>query len=496
MDKLVIVHRGALRAKYGATALAKVDAALKALATADKRRGVDTLVVAVDLASAMKPYGAAPVPARPDAKALKTAIDALARARQPHYLMLLGGPDLLPMVPLKNPAHGGELGDEDRIVPSDLPYACEAAYSTDPNRFLGPTRVVGRLPDLPGATRPDLLLQLIRAASRHKGLPRASFMDSFALSAEVWQGSTRLSLTNTFGHADGLRLSPPDGPKWNKADLAPRMHFINCHGAADMPEYYGQRGEDFPVSMRSALLRDRVTAGTVVAAECCYGAQLFDPALADGDWPMALRYLTDGACAFLGSTTIAYGPSDGNGSADLLCQYFLQRVLAGASLGRALLEARQKFAGERTHLDPMDLKTLGQFYLLGDPSLQPVAGVSHALARTKAFRKAFAAVEDRGVRGLRRERLEREGRNLARSLPRLLPTEAAPAPAVLEAVRPMLKESGLDAEHCARVSYRISGAPGHRAIHVYKGWVERRLLALIATEQDGRLLHVRRMHAR
>ena len=127
MDKLVIVHRGALRAKYGATALAKVDAALKALATADKRRGVDTLVVAVDLASAMKPYGAAPVPARPDAKALKTAIDALARARQPHYLMLLGGPDLLPMVPLKNPAHGGELGDEDRIVPSDLPYACEAA---------------------------------------------------------------------------------------------------------------------------------------------------------------------------------------------------------------------------------------------------------------------------------------------------------------------------------------------------------------------------------
>ncbi|HEY1398747.1 hypothetical protein, partial [Roseateles sp.] len=496
MDKLVIVHRGALRAKYGAAALTRIDAALKALVGADKRRGVDTLIVAVDLASAMKPYGVAPVPARPDAKSLKGAIDALAHARLPHYFVLLGGPDVLPMVPLKNPAHGGELGDSDKLVPSDLPYACEAAYSTDPNRFLGPTRVVGRLPDLAGASKPDLLLQLIRAAARHKGLPRDAFADSFGLSAEVWQGSTRLSLTNTFGNADRLHLSPPGGPKWAKADLAPRMHFINCHGAEDMPEYYGQRGEDFPVSMRSALLRDRVTAGTVVAAECCYGAQLFDPALADGDWPMALRYLADGACGFLGSTTVAYGPSDGNGSADLICQYFLQRVLAGASLGRALLEARQKFAGERTHLDPMDLKTLGQFYLLGDPSLQPVAGSGHALSRTKAFRKAFAAVEDRGVRGLRRERLEREGRNLARSLPRLLPTETAPAKAVADAVRPMLKESGIDPDHCTPISYRIAGAPGQRTVHVYKGWVDRRLLALIATEQDGRLLHVRRMHAR
>ena len=39
-------------------------------------------------------------------------------------------------------------------------------------------------------------------------------------------------------------------------------------------------------------------------------------------------------------------------------------------------------------------------------------------------------------------------------------------------------------------------APGPRAIHLYKAWVDQRLLALIATEQDGRLLHVRRMHAR
>lgn len=495
MDKMLLMHRAATRAKYGAAALARIEAALKALVAADKRRGCDTRVLCVDLASDMKPHGA-PVPAVPDARALKQAVDAIVKARNPHYLMLLGGPDLLPMVPLRNPAHGGDLGDSDTHVPSDLPYACDTPYSTDPNRFLGPTRVVGRLPDLPGATKPDLLLQLIRAAARIKPLPRESYLDSFGLSAEVWQASTRQSLTNTFGHADRLHLSPPDGPKWSKAELAPRMHFINCHGAQDMPEYYGQRGEDYPVALRSAQLRDRVSAGTVVAAECCYGAQLFDPALAGGQWPMALRYLADGATAFLGSTTIAYGPSEGNGSADLICQYFLQRVLAGASLGRALLEARQKFAGERTHLDPMDLKTLMQFYLLGDPSLQPVGYAGNALSKTSAFKKAFAQVQDRGVRGLRRERLQREGQHLAKALPRLKPSQAEPAPALLAAVKPMLRESGLAPEGCARVSYEVAGAPGQRRIHVFKGWVEQRLLAVIATEQDGQLLHVRRMHAR
>jgi hypothetical protein len=93
------------------------------------------------------------------------------------------------------------------------------------------------------------------------------------------------------------------------------------------------------------------------------------------------------ASAVFGSTTIAYGPCEGNGSADLVCQYFVQQVLGGSSLGRAALEARQKFAGARTHLDPYDLKTLMQFYLLGDPSAQPVAVTAHSLTRGKAFRR-------------------------------------------------------------------------------------------------------------
>lgn len=501
MDKLILRHGAALTGKYGKAGLGRIDAALKALVTADRRRGIATQVLSVDDAAAMKRLGLAAVP-RSDPKALKAAIDGLATALAPHYFLLLGAQDVLPFVPLVNPAFTGDDGDCDKTVPSDLPYACEAPYSTDAARFQGPSRVVGRLPDVPGATTPDLLLQLIHAAARAKPLDRALFQQSFGLSAAEWQASTRLSLSNLFGQADQLKLAPPEGPRWSKAELAPRVHFINCHGGDTSPEYLGQQGDDYPVAHRASHLRGRVSAGTVIAAECCYGAQLYDPNDAGGHLGIALSYLADGAWGFFGSTTIAYGPSEGNGSADLVCQYFLQRVLAGASLGRAALEARQKFAGERTHLDPVDLKTLAQFYLLGDPSVQPVGFIGHALTKTKAFKTAFSKVQDRGVRGLRRERLEREGLNLGRSLPLLRPSEQAAAAPVEKVLRSMAKESGLDLKAAQRRSYvlqasRLGTKIPPRSIHVLKGRkLNGQLVTLVATEQDGELLHVRRLHAR
>ncbi len=503
IDKAVLALHGPMKAKYGASGLARIGKALRDLIAADQRRGIDTVVIHLDDAADMAPYGG-PTPASPEARSVKAAVDRIARAAQPHYLLLLGGPDVMPMVPIVNPAHGGPDGDSDRTVPSDLPYACEAAYSTDANRFLGPTRVVGRLPDIPGAKKPDLLTRLIRAAARARPRPRHDYQTSFGLTAQAWEASTALSLTNTFGHAHNLLTAPPKGPRWTAAQLAPRVHFINCHGADSAPEYYGQPpGKDeFPVAHHARYLRGHVSAGTVVAAECCYGAQIYDPKDAEGQKGIALAYLEDGAAAVFGSTTIAYGPSEGNGSADLICQFFVQQVLGGASLGRAALEARQKFAGARTHLDPFDLKTLMQFYLLGDPSAQPVSFSAHALTRTKAFKKAFAHTQDRTVRGLRRERLEREGRHLGKALPALRRSSSVPGESVAATLDAMTKESRLSGE-LTRQAFDV-GRKGTRRVHVVHGskdaWDDgqpvRRVVALVATEEHGQLLHVRRLHSR
>ncbi|HEY4334762.1 MAG TPA: hypothetical protein VGM89_02665, partial [Puia sp.] len=100
-----------------------------------------------------------------------------------------------------------------------------------------------------------------------------------------------------------------------------------------------------------------------------------NPANVGGDSQLSIanNYLLNGALGFLGSSTIAYGPADSNDQADLICAYFFTSVLKGASTGRSLLEARQQYLTKSgPHLDPVALKTLGQFYLLGDPSLQPV----------------------------------------------------------------------------------------------------------------------------
>ncbi len=120
---------------------------------------------------------------------------------------------------------------------------------------------------------------------------------------------------------------------------------------------------------------DDVAAGakrnTMIAAECCYGAQLFDPEQAGNALPICNSYLNAGAIAFLGSTTIAYGNEEDNSAADLLTQYFMINALAGATFGRAFLEARQKFVQGQKMEDHVNLKTLAQFILLADPSLQP-----------------------------------------------------------------------------------------------------------------------------
>ncbi len=510
MDKLVVTHRGALLHKYGAKGVQRIDAALQVLVAADQRRGISTQVISLDQAADMAPYGG-PIPVTADAAAVKKAVDRIAKGVSPHYWLLLGGPDILPLVPLRNPAYSAQDGDTDKTVPSDLPYACEAGYSTDPNRFLGPTRVVGRLPDLAGARQPDLLTRLIRASARNKPRPRSDYDQSFGITAQAWQASTALSMNNVFGPTHQLHPVPTEGPAWSATQLRPRMHFINCHGADTSPQYFGQPPgkEEFPVAHEAKRLRNKVTAGTVIAAECCYGAQLYDPADAGGQAGIALGYLADGAAAFFGSTTIAYGPSEGNASADLICQFFLLQVLAGSSTGRAVLEARQQFAGARTHLDPYDLKTLMQFYLLGDPSVHPVAINGHALTRTASFKKAFAQTKDRSVRGLRRERLLRDGAHLGKALPAITASQAPVPQTVENTLMAMARQSGLALASQTRLSFRIAArtrrdATPDRHIHVVKGNLQlpddptgvTRVVALVATEENGELLHVRRLHSR
>lgn len=373
--KLIVTSVSRLKGKYGAAGWTRIEKAVKALVAGDKARGVATTLV--DLGG--KAVGKKAVKAKAAEASFKDAVDeAFARAERPEYLVILGGPDVVPLQVLMNPAQ-----DDDSQLPSDLPYASDAKASQKAEDFMAASRAVGRIPDLPGSDDPGFLVQQLERAAKWKPLSKMDYGSVFGLSAAQWKKSTTLSLQSLYGKSAKLRLSPKEGPKWKGADLAPRAHFINCHGAPSDPQFYGQSGSSYPTAYHAQQLAKMVKPGTVVAAECCYGAELYDPP--DVLSGICTTYLAEGALGFMGSTTIAYGPADSNGSADLVCRYFLERVLAGSSLGRALLEARQRFAEATAPLSPIDLKTIAQFYLLGDPSLHAIASpATKAAGRSKA----------------------------------------------------------------------------------------------------------------
>lgn len=419
INKLIVTNAGALKAKYG-SGVSAINQAVKALVLADKARGLSTIVVNVDESRGPSGIGSARVEKAGSCKENKLAIDAAYTRYKPDYILILGATDVVPHQDLGNPVFDPD-NDPDRLAWGDLPYACEAPYSNKIEKFVGPTRVVGRMPDLVGARDPSYLVRLLEIAARAKSRPAQDYASYLGVSAEIWQGSTTLSLRSIFGPAAAARLCPPEGPNWKKAQLSALSHFFNCHGAEASPQFYGQHGSQFPVAHDAALLKGKIANGTVLSAECCYGAELYDPTLSAGQMGICNAYLQSGAYAVFGSSTIAYGPATGNGSADFICQYFLRRVLAGASLGRAALEARQEFVRVAGTMDPIDLKTLAQFSLLGDPSLQPVSleRAYHVVAKS---RTRLMAGDEQTARVVRRARLALLGQQLEQKAPRVATT--------------------------------------------------------------------------
>ncbi|HKQ26185.1 MAG TPA: hypothetical protein VJT81_17185 [Burkholderiales bacterium] len=413
-DKIIVSNRGALTAKYGKAGLAKIEAAVAELIAADKGRGIRCRLVYLDNALAMKRMKAKAVTVAIDPRQNKRAVDAVFKATDPEYLMILGAPDVVPHQDLKNLMFQKD-DDEDRFGYGDLPYACEGGYSQDTTKFKGPTRVVGRLPDLRGAREPSYLLKLLRIASQYRTRDVEDYARYFAMSTQSWRESTAMSLFNIFGNSDAMLLAPPTKPPLAAKKLAALSHFINCHGGSSDPEFVGETAsrKSQPVAMTSDSIKKKIKPGTVASIECCYGAELYDSVTLSLPIPICQRYLEQGSYGYFGSSTIAYGPADSNGAADLITQYFLAAMLEGASLGRAALMARQRFIEEVAELDPVDLKTLAQFNLLGDPSVHPARVVTATDTPKSADREDIRRLQRRE----RRLKLRVQGRYLEQTKP-------------------------------------------------------------------------------
>jgi hypothetical protein len=350
--------------------------------------------------------------------------------------------------------------------------------------------VVGRLPDLTGGTDHTYLVRLIDVAAGYVPRPATDYDPFLGLSADVWSSSTTTSLTAVFGGAPVPQLSPPvDFPTTPVAGLTNLSHFINCHGNTATPRFFGE--DPFgamPVALDAAQLPAAVREGTVASAECCYGAELYDPALSTG-MGVGNAYLGEKAYGYFGSSTISYGPAVGNGQADLICQFFLKHVRAGASLGRACLLARLDYVSScGGTVVGTDLKTIAQFNLLGDPALTPVAAPApHAggaeVKMVKPAKKGVAGAAaaaatrfliDRFTRDGRRQWLRRYSDALAGVAYVVADAVAASVgvgkkagagvdPAVAKALRGVADEMGMTKPTVLRFDF-TGGTPGAKAV--------------------------------
>jgi hypothetical protein len=153
----------------------------------------------------------------------------------------------------------------------------------------------------------------------------------------------------------------------------------------------------------------KIKSGTVAAVECCFGAELYDPKKAGGRLGIGQTYMACGSTAYVGSTNSAYGPEKGNDNADLICRYFLEEVLNGRSSGDAFLTARLRYVKSAPPpFDAIDLKTLSQFILLGDPSIHPVLLAGPAAPKRTAMHGT--AIRNPSADGFPAFRLARKGR--------------------------------------------------------------------------------------
>lgn len=510
VNKLLVTNVGALKAKY-LNRYSRIQEAIEALIQADGDRRITTKLIALDDPKVMKRCGGRPVVDAGSARETKAAIDAAWEEYQPDYLAILGAPDIVAHQNLLNPLYMVD-DDDDQFVPSDLPYACDASYSQKISDFRGPTRVVGRIPDLHSSADASYFARVLRVAATHRQRSVANYMSYFGLSTQSWHKSTELSLENIFGDSDTLHQSPPDGPNWRRSQLDALTHFINCHGGSGDPGFAGERGNSQPLAMESSQIDGKVKRGTIVSAECCYGAQLYDPNSAAGEMGICNRYLGQGAYAFFGSSTIAYGPSEGNGCADWVCQFFIERVLNGASTGRAALEARIGFIWFSTHMDPIDLKTLGQFNLMGDPSVTAVGKATHKLSKTLVFQNAFEGKAAEVARSLRRKRLRREGVTLDQTIGAARsPSNLRIPPKVRKALESSVRNAKLKpggsasytVDDPARITLGLKEIEGTTpsVFHVMQGsrnvtGGRKRHAVVVATLMDGELVRLRRLHRR
>lgn len=416
---VILTTRTGLIHKYSEETFDALDSAMERLVlTVRERPGWGSLLMYADDPASMAGMDLKPRKHN-DAWGLKLALADLDKALNKRGAMIgavliVGGPKVVPYHHLPNPTD-----DSDADVPSDNPYA-----TSDENYFI-PEWALGRLPG-DASQDASLLLDGLRAITRqHKAainsaanwwlwlvnlikrmFPGNRNARSIGYTAEVWQRAA-LSVYRTIGEPKEMITSPPVGSHTDIPEPVAQLGYFNLHGLVDAPDWYGHRdpsnyprpgmthfeeGPDYPIALRPSDIVNGGRAPQVIFSEACYGTHIFGRKVDDS---MALKFLSSGSLAVIGSTVIAYGSVNTPLiAADLLGKAFWQFLQEGYPTGEALRRAKIHLAKEmhkrQGYLDGEDQKTLISFVLYGDPLTRPT---NMPTANTKTSKEIWRFAE-------------------------------------------------------------------------------------------------------
>jgi len=396
---VIFTNRSGLESQYGPQTTAVLDEEMRKLAETIRRRpNWGATVYYGDDPTCTAKYGLKPAPAN-DPWKLKLSIADLdaALAKKGEMigaLLIVGGPQIVPFHRLPNPTD-----DSDAEIFSDNPYT-----TRDENYFV-PEWPTGRLP---GTNTPDagLLLTSLRKITayhtRHtRPVPwwrRNRFLrqtvktmksafgqahsayrmkPSFGYTAAVWKQSS-VAVYRAIGEPQSMLISPPSitGSVLKSGLMPAQLTYFNLHGLPDSADWYGQKdpsdgseGPDYPVALSPKDILNHGQAPRLVFSEACYGAYIENK---NEEQSLALKFLSSGTLAVVGSTCISYGSvTTPLIAADLLGQYFWKQLRDGQTVGEAFLQAKvslvQEMNRRQGYLDGEDQKTLISFVLYGDP---------------------------------------------------------------------------------------------------------------------------------
>lgn len=385
---IILGHRAALVRRFGTAGWQDIDEHIRRLCRVLRQKGMFVVAGYIDATGGLAMLDIpAPAPIAPDAMPIRDMVRKMAtqlhlRGIELTTLMLIGGDECVPFHRLQNP-----IPDDEPHILSDNPYACDDAG------YLLPQRIVARLPE-GDSDDPQLLIGMLHSMTQYHAQAHHQGQTGFDLStllrirstpaqrlavgvaADAWREPSLLVLKNLHPDAKLLTSPPLTTQNFIAATLAGReVLYINLHGAAGMPHFYGQSAtvwgaaSALPIAISPDNLTRNMVAGAIIISEACYGAELA------GRTPhnsVPLKALSEGALAFVGSTVNAYGsaapPLLG---ADLLFERMTRYLADGMPIGMALHFARLEFAqimyDRQGFLDDVDMKTLIEFILLGDP---------------------------------------------------------------------------------------------------------------------------------